>query len=152
MGNCRIVFMRRICFVVHHPKIFKRLKLSTFIFRFFLAMFLIALLPFAYVYFYKGLALVPLFWIMFLMFGLLTFLVCFFTLINNRKDAQKAVQTFMGATTIKLLVCLFFVLFYVYQYQVNHVYFIVCFFYLYLLNTAFEIYALLCNLRLQNQK
>lgn len=115
-------------------------------------MFLIALPPFAYVYFCKGLGLVPLFWLMFFMFGLLTFLVCFFTMMRNQKDAEKEVQTFMGATAVKLLVCLFFVLFYVYQYQVNHVYFIGCFFYLYLLNTAFEIYALLCNLRLQNQK
>lgn len=115
-------------------------------------MFLIALPPLVYVYFFKGLALVPLFWYMFLMFALLTFLICFFTLLGNQKSAEKSIQVFMAASVIKLLVCLFFVLIYLYLYHINEVQFILCFFYLYLLNTVFEIYALLRNLRLQNLK
>jgi len=152
MGYCCVVFSWCICFVIHYFKIFKRLKLLNFIYSYFLAMLLIALPPLAYVFFFKGLALVPLFWLMFLMFALLTFLLCFFTLLGNRKNAETSIQVFMVASVIKLLVCLFFVLFYVYHYHINQVQFIGCFFYLYLLNTAFEIYALLCNLRLQNIK
>lgn len=152
MGYCYIVFVWSICFVIHRLKIFKRLKSLKFTYNYLLAMLLIALPPLAYVYFYKGLGLIPLFWAMFLMFAVLTFIICFFTLLSNRKDAEKSVQVFMIASIVKLLVCLFFVLFYVYQYHVNHIQFIICFFYLYLLNTAFEIYALLCNLRHQNLK
>ena len=152
MGYGRVVFMWCICFVIHRLKIFKRLKLLKFIYSYLLAMLLIALPPLAYVYFYKGLGLVPLFWAMFLLFAVLTFAICFFTLLSNRKNAEKSVQVFMAASIIKLLVCLFFVLFYVYEYPVSHVQFILCFFYLYLLNTVFEIYALLCNLRHQNLK
>lgn len=152
MGNCCFVFVRCICFVIHHLKVFKRLRLLNFIYSYILAMLLIALPPLAYVYFYKGLVLIPLFWPMFLMFALLTFLICFFTLLSNLKNAEVSVQVFMAATVFKLLFCLFFVLVYLYRYQVNQVHFLVCFFYLYLLNTVFEVYALLCNLRLQNQK
>ena len=152
MGYCCIVIMRRICFIVHHFKIFKRLKLLNFIYSYFLAILLIALPPLAYVNFYKGLGMIPHFWTVFLMFAVLTFLVCFSTLLSNLKNSQLSVQVFLVSTIIKLLVCMFFVPVYLYQFHVNQVHFLVCYFYLYLLNTAFEIYALLCNLRLQNLK
>ena len=85
----------------------------------------------------------PHFWTVFSMFAVLTFLVCFSTLLSNLKNAQLSVQVFLVAT---------FVLVYLSQNHVNQILFLSCFFYLYLLNTVFEIYALLCNLRLQNQK
>ncbi len=152
MGYCSFIFMRRICFIIHRFKIVERLKLIKFIYSYLLAMLLIALPPFAYVFFFKGFGLIPLFWPMFLMFAVLTFSICFFTSLTNLKNAEVSVQVFMAGTVFKLLFCLFFVLVYLHQYQVNQVHFLLCFFYLYLLNTVFEVYALLCNLRLQNQK
>lgn len=128
------------------------MRLLQFIYSYLLAIFVIAILPLAYVYFFKGLGLIPHFWTVFLMFAVLTFIVCFSTLLCNLKNPQLSVQVFLVATIIKLLVCMFFVPVYLSQYHVNQVHFLVCYFYLYLLNTVFEIYALLCNLRLQNLK
>ncbi len=128
------------------------MRLLQFIYSYLLAIFVIAILPLAYVYFFKGLGLIPHFWTVFLMFAVLTFIVCFSTLFSNLKNPQLSVQVFLVATIIKLLVCMFFVPVYLSQYHVNQVHFLVCYFYLYLLNTVFEIYALLCNLRLQNLK
>ena len=152
MGYGCIIFMWCICFVVHCFKIFKRLRISNFILSYCLAMIFIALPPVAYVYFYKGLGLMPHFWVVFLMFAVLTFLVCFSTLISNLKNNQLSVQVFLVATVVKLLICMFFVPVYLAKNHVNQGLFLACFFYLYLLNTVFEVYALLCNLRLQNQK
>lgn len=152
MGYGSIVIMWCICFIIHRFKIFKRLRLLNFIYTYFIAVFIIAIPPIAYVYFYKGLGLIPHFWTVFLMFALLTFIVCFSTLLSNLKNSQLSVQVFLIATIIKLLICMFFVPVYLAQYHVNQLHFLVCYFYLYLLNTAFEIYALLCNLRLQNLK
>ncbi len=152
MGYCCVVFGRCFCFVVHRSKIFKRLKLSNFFYSYFLAIFLIALPPLTYVYFFKGLGLVPHFWTIFMMFAVLTFSVCFSTLTSNLKNPKLSVQVFLVATIVKLLVCMFFVPVYLSLNHVSPILFLVCFFYLYLLNTVFEIYALLCNLRLQNLK
>lgn len=152
MGYCCVVFVRCFCCIIYGFKIFKRLRILNFVYSYFLAVFLIALPPFAYVYFYKGLGLIPHFWVIFLMFAVLTFSVCFATLISNLKTPKLSVQVFLAATIVKLLVCMFFVPVYLSRYPVNQLHFLVCYFYLYLLNTVFEIYALLCNLRLQNLK
>ncbi len=61
-------------------------------------------------------------------------------------------QIFLIATVVKMLVCLFFVVIYISHNQVNAAHFVANFFYLYILNTVFEISTLLRNLRLQNQK
>lgn len=58
----------------------------------------------------------------------------------------------MVASMLKLLALLFFILIYLYLYEVNPASFMACFFYLYFFNTLFEVYALIRNLRLQNQK
>jgi hypothetical protein len=152
MGYCCVVFMRCFCFIIHRFKIYKRLKLLNFIYSYMLAILLIALPPLAYVYFYKGLGLVPQFWTMFLMYAILTFSVCFATLLSHLKNAELSTKVFLVGTIIKLLVCMFFVPVYLSQYHVNQLHFLLCYFYLYLLNTVFEIYTLLCNLRLQNLK
>lgn len=45
-----------------------------------------------------------------------------------------------------------FALIYLYKYKVNDIVFVLNFFYLYFFYTAFEIYSLLSNLRVQNKK
>lgn len=59
-------------------------------------------------------------------------------------------QTFMAATTVKILFTLFFVLFFLTKTTVNRYVFMADFLYIYFLNMGFEIYCLLRNLRNQN--
>ncbi len=66
--------------------------------------------------------------------------------INNNLSAQ----AFLAATVVKMLGSLFFVLFFLIKNKVNKYVFAGDFFYIYFLNTAFEIYGLLRNLRNQN--
>ena len=61
-------------------------------------------------------------------------------------------QTFLGATMIKLLTCMFFCLFFLVKIKVNGVIFVANFFYVYFFNLAFEIYGLLRTLRNQKLK
>jgi len=56
-------------------------------------------------------------------------------------------EAFMGATIVKILSCLIFVLIFVHENKVEKHVFIGDFFYVYFLNTAFEIYILLRTLR-----
>ena len=94
----------------------------------------------------------PKFWAMFVFFILLTLMVCISVLVAQSRNSKTGVQVFMGATTIKLLACMFFALFYVKFYPIRPISFISSFFYLYLFNTVFEIRTLLSNLRDQNKK
>jgi hypothetical protein len=50
---------------------------------------------------------------------------------------------FLIGTTVKLILCMCFALAYLHKNHVNNIYFLTDFFYLYLLNTVFEIYSLL---------
>lgn len=89
------------------------------------------------------------FWIAFIFFTLLTFMVSAAVLISMGKGSRISVQVFMAASITKLLACMIFALVYLSVYAVSELRFIACFFYLYFLNTIFEIYTLLCNLRHQ---
>ena len=90
--------------------------------------------------------------VMFFFFSVLTFMVCIGVIITNQKNQGLGAQVFLIATTVKILLSMGFALAYLYQNHVNHVYFLCCFFYLYFLNTAFEVYSLLSNLRNSNLK
>ena len=52
---------------------------------------------------------------------------------------------------VKLLFCMVLVLVYLLKFKVNDIIFVANFISLYFLFTAFEVYALLCNLRHQNK-
>lgn len=92
------------------------------------------------------------FWKLFVLFSLLTLLICVSCILGNQKSNMAGTQIFLVATVVKLLMCLFFVVIYTRNNRVSPVHFLSCFFYLYILNTVFEISILLRNLRLQNQK
>ncbi|PTQ95079.1 hypothetical protein C8P68_106294 [Mucilaginibacter yixingensis] len=94
----------------------------------------------------------PAFWKMFGFFFLVTTLVCGTVIFGQQKNDKMGVQLFLAATTIKLLACMIFVLIYLHKKPHNSLHFVFSFFYLYLVNTGFEIYGLLCNLRDQNGK
>lgn len=124
--------------------------MAKFLFRFALFTLLLAVPPlFADIYFPDRHLLIDKFWVIFLFFTLLTLLVSLSVLFSMKKSDKMTIQVFMVATISKLLACLFFALIYISKYKGNDIHFVACFFYLYFLNTVFEIYSLLCNLRHQ---
>jgi hypothetical protein len=100
---------------------------------------------------YAG-SLIPGFWLIFQFFSSLTFLICLGVIWGQLKNDTLGSQIFLGATTLKLLLCMFLALVYLRKYTVNDIVFVLNYFYLYFLYTAFEIYSLLSNLRVQNKK
>ncbi|WP_158825175.1 hypothetical protein [Mucilaginibacter lacusdianchii] len=96
--------------------------------------------------------LLPHFWLMFQFFSSLTFLLCLGVIYGQQRNGSLGGQIFLGGTTLKLLLCMFFALIYLYKFKVNDIIFVLNFFYLYFLYTAFEVYSLLTNLRVQNKK
>jgi len=90
------------------------------------------------------------FWTIFLFMSVLTFLVLMLMMIVYQKNAEYFAQAFLGGTTLKILGCLIFIFVFLANNKVNKLLFMADFFYIYLLNTAFEIYVLLRNLRHKN--
>jgi hypothetical protein len=113
---------------------------------------LVAIVPLALKYTGMGDWLVPGFWAMFFFIAGLTLLVLFVVLTVQAKNSEMYAGAFLGATTFKLLACLVFLLVFIKTRHPVKVFFVVDFMYLYLLNTGFEIYGLLRNLRNQNSK
>lgn len=90
------------------------------------------------------------FWTIFLFMSVLTFLVLMLMMVVYQKNAEYFAQAFLGGTTVKILGCLIFIFVFLANNKVNKLIFGVDFFYIYLLNTGFEIYVLLRNLRHKN--
>lgn len=118
-----------------------------FIISFLIFTLLLALGPVVIYYTGHGTMLVNKFNVMFFFFSALTFMVCIVVILTDQKSKALATQVFLIGTTVKILLCMGFALAYLHQNHVNSVYFLTCFFYLYFLNTAFEVYSLLSNLR-----
>lgn len=96
--------------------------------------------------------LIPQFWLLFAFVGGLTLFATIGILTAQSVSPELGTQAFMAATVIKLLACLVFVLVFFLKHKVNRPIFIADFFCLYFLNTGFEVYILLRNLRNQNLK
>ncbi|RKR81669.1 hypothetical protein BDD43_1819 [Mucilaginibacter gracilis] len=125
---------------------------NRFVISFLVFTLVVAVAPALVYYTGHGNVLVNKFGVMFFFFSALTFMVCIAVIITNQKSQAMAAQVFLIGTTVKILLCLGFALAYLHKNHVNHVYFLGCFFYLYLLNTVFEVYSLLSNLRNSNFK
>jgi hypothetical protein len=90
------------------------------------------------------------FWEMFTFMTLITLaLLIAMTTINSKKPAFFA-QGFLACTTVKILACFVFIFVFMHNNKPNKPIFMLDFFYTYILNTAFEIYVLLRNLRHKN--
>jgi hypothetical protein len=113
---------------------------------------LVAIPPVLLKYLDTGDLLVAGFWPMFFFVAVLTLLILIFMLIVQEKNSEMYAQAFLGATTFKLLACLFFVLIFIKKMHPEKLFFVLDFMYLYFLNTAFEIYGLLRTLRNPNKK
>ena len=89
----------------------------------------------------------PQFWLIFFFLSGLTLLVVASILIIRQMYPGIFSEAFMGATVVKILGCLIFVLVLTHKIKLDKYVFIGDFFYIYFLNTAFEIYILLRTLR-----
>jgi len=94
--------------------------------------------------------LTPRFWLIFFFLSGLTFITVVSILVVAGMNHELYAQAFLAATTVKILACCFFALFFLLKNKVNKYVFVADFFYIYFLNMGFEIYGLLRNLR--NQK
>ncbi len=94
--------------------------------------------------------LAPHFWLIFFFLSGLTFLVLASILFVQQKNEDYYAQAFLGATTVKILACIIFIVIYLMKNKLNKYVFLADFFYIYLLNTVFEVYILLRNLRHKN--
>ncbi|WP_426584289.1 hypothetical protein [Mucilaginibacter sp. R-33] len=128
------------------------MKLLTTVLSFLLFAVIIAVPPFLLSRSAHASWLDPHFWVIFGFVTGLTFITTISILIVTKINKEIYAQTFLGATMIKLLTCMFFCLFFLLKIKVNEVIFIANFFYVYFFNLVFEIYGLLCTLRNQKLK
>jgi len=92
------------------------------------------------------------FWTIFFFMTGLTFLVLVMMLVVYQKKEEYFAQAFMAGTTVKILACFIFMFIFISNNTVNKLVFMGDFFYIYLLNTVFEIYVLLRKLRHKNSR
>jgi len=123
------------------------MKITTSILSFLLFIVIIAIPPALLQYTGNTSLLVNNFWTVFIFMSSLTFLLVTGMLVAKQKNQEYFTAAFLGGTTIKLLSCLIFIFVFVARNTINKHVFLVDFIYIYLLNTAFEIYVLLRNLR-----
>ncbi len=109
--------------------------------------FIIAIPPFALSHYGYTNLLTADFWLIFGFMSGLTLLVVASILIIRQMYPTMFSEAFLGATTFKILVCLVFVVVFLKNNKVDKTIFVSDFFYIYLLNTVFEIYILLRTLR-----
>ena len=109
--------------------------------------FIIAIPPFALNKYGHADLLTPQFWLIFFFLSGLTLLVVASILIVRQIFPTMFSEAFLGATVVKILSCLIFVLVFLAKNKVNKYVFLGDFFYIYFLNTAFEVYILLRTLR-----
>lgn len=95
--------------------------------------------------------LIPKFWVVFGAIAMLTLMAYIFAWIGIKKGGDFSVVAIMGSILIKLIFCMVLVLVYLLKFKVDPIVFVLNFISLYFLFTAFEVYALLCNLRHQNK-
>jgi hypothetical protein len=109
--------------------------------------FIIAIPPYYLKNYGHAELIMPDFWLIFSFLAGLTLLVITGILVVRQMYPNMFSEAFMGATVFKILSCLIFVLVFLVKNKVNKYVFIGDFFYVYFLNTAFEVYILLRTLR-----
>jgi len=109
--------------------------------------FIIAIPPYYFKNYGHADMIMPDFWLIFFFLSGLTLLVVTGILVVRQMYPTMFSEAFMGATVVKILACLIFVLVFLAKNKVNKYVFVGDFFYIYFLNTAFEVYILLRTLR-----
>lgn len=94
----------------------------------------------------------PNFWMVFGFLAGITYVAYLLVSIGLKRNPQAGVNALMGSIAIKMIFCMAFVLIYSIKEKESGLLFVLNFFSIYLLFTAFEMYCLLRNLRHQNLK
>ena len=94
---------------------------------------------------------IPGFWMVFAFIAVATLIAGLCALQGVKRSGDLSVYIILGATTIKLLLCMALAVFYLLNYKVKGLFFAANFFSVYLLFTVFEVYTILYNLRHQNK-
>ncbi|KQS33653.1 hypothetical protein [Dyadobacter sp. Leaf189] len=89
----------------------------------------------------------PYIWYILIFFLGLSFLGHRLMEIGLRNNREKFVTFYISSIVARIILCLVFIAFFLYQGLSNSFLFIINFFALYLFYTCFEIYGLYCNLR-----
>ncbi|HEY4327256.1 MAG TPA: hypothetical protein VGN20_24935 [Mucilaginibacter sp.] len=112
--------------------------------------FIIAIPPYALINYGHTDLITPQFWLIFFYLSGLTILVVTSILIVRQMYPTMFSEAFLGATVVKILACLIFTVVFLAKNKVDKYIFVADFFYVYFLNTAFEVYILLRTLRNKN--
>ena len=92
------------------------------------------------------------FWVVFGFIAGITYIAYMLVDIGIKRDPEVGIMAIMGSIAVKMIFCMAFVLVYIIKAKGNGRLFVLNFFSVYFLFTAFEIYCLLRNLRHQNLK
>jgi hypothetical protein len=111
---------------------------------------LLAAIPALLIYTGHSSLLLAKFWVLFTFITGFTCIVIASVLFIQRFNAALYAQAFLATTIVKMLGCMAFALLFVLKLHIDHGIFLLNFSYLYFLNTGFEVYVLLRNLRNQN--
>jgi hypothetical protein len=112
--------------------------------------FILAAIPLLLSYTGHGNLLLAKFWVLFSFITGFTFIVIASVLFIQHNNPALYAQAFLATTIVKMLGCMAFALIFVLKLHIDHGVFLLNFSYLYFLNTGFEVYVLLRNLRNQN--
>lgn len=152
MGNRYVGINRCIYFIIHSYQIRKKLNILKNVFFYILFLIILAAAPLWLSKNGHADLLVPHFWLIFFFLSGLTLIAVITVMLGQQINAERGAQFFLAATVFKILACLVFALVFLLKNKVNKYVFVADFFIIYFLNTAFEIYTLLRNLRNQNFK
>jgi len=108
---------------------------------------IIAIPPYALNAYGHANLIMPDFWLIFAFLCCISLLVVAGILVVRQMFPTMFTEAFMGATVFKILACVVFVLVFLSKNKVEKYVFVGDFFYVYFLNTAFEVYILLRTLR-----
>ncbi|MDP9048500.1 MAG: hypothetical protein M3N14_10205 [Bacteroidota bacterium] len=128
------------------------MKITSTVLYFILFTVMIAVPPLALQYTGNNSWLAAGFWATFIFMAVLTILLLTGMLAVKQKNQEYFTQAFLAATTFKILACLVYIFVFLRKNAVDKHVFLADFVYIYLLNTAFEIYVLLRNLRHENSR
>lgn len=129
----------------------KGMSLLRFLLYFSVFMLALAAGPYIFeVYYADSEMLIPKFWPLFAIFGILTFSIYMIAYWRMSISNKASGQVLLGSVSVKLFICMVIAYVYLSGNSVEPLKFMLNFFYLYFFHTVFEIYCLLCNLR--NQK
>ena len=86
----------------------------------------------------------PYFILFFFVVSIIVFAICIYGL---KKDAESSVFIVLGSVVVKLLLSMVFALIFIYGNRIDKIGFLISFFLPYFINSTFEIYSLMHNLR-----